>query len=128
MRDVYDVLAALAKSRFRSRFRLGLSEREYLQCHGLPKVLGQGKDFIARRLAPADLPNDGKQTPWRGHPIFIAQHATACCCRSCLFKWHGIEPGHALTGLQQAYVLEVIAAWLQTQISREMVMQQDIWD
>ncbi len=36
-----------------------------------------------RETAPraAEPRNDGKQTPFRGHPVFTAQHATATCCR-----------------------------------------------
>lgn len=33
------------------------------------------QDFIAKREAPAFIPNDGKQTPMKGHPVFIAQHS-----------------------------------------------------
>lgn len=44
------------------------------------------KDFIANREAPAYIANDGKQTPMRGHPVFIAQRATATCCRECMAK------------------------------------------
>ncbi len=24
----------------------------------------------------------------KGHPVFVAQHATATCCRECIRKWH----------------------------------------
>jgi hypothetical protein len=47
-----------------------------------------------------------------GHPVFIAQHATATCCRSCLAKWHFIPPGRDLTEEQIAYVVGVIERWL----------------
>ena len=75
-------------------------------------VLAHAADFIAQRLAPADPRNDGKQTPFRGHPVFVAQHATATCCRGCLAKWHGIERGRTLTAAEQAYVIDVIGRWL----------------
>jgi hypothetical protein len=90
MRDLDSVFARLAESRFRARFRLGQKEQAYLDTKGLGTVLDHAADFIANRLAPAAPPNEGKQTPMRGHPVFIAQHATATCCRSCLAKWHGI--------------------------------------
>ena len=73
-------------------------------------------DFVRQRLAPAVIPNDGKQTPMRGHPVFLAQHATATCCRGCLWKWHHIPAGIALTPAQQDYVVDVIMTW----IEREM--------
>ena len=43
---------------------------------------------IIKRIAPKEPLNDGKQTPMKGHPVFIAQHATATCCRECTRKWH----------------------------------------
>ena len=55
-----------------------------------------------RREAPAYIVNDGKQTPMRGHPVFIAQHATATCCRECIRKWHKMQPGKGLSQVQQA--------------------------
>ena len=53
-------------------------------------------EIIAERLAPAEPRNEGRQTPYRNHPVFVAQHATATCCRSCLETWHGIAKGHRL--------------------------------
>lgn len=72
-------------------------------------------DFIERRLAPAQLPNDGRQTPLRGHPVFPAQHATATCCRGCLAKWHGIPRNRPLSAQEKTRVLAVIRRWLETQ-------------
>lgn len=113
--DIAGVLARLKRSSFRSRFRLLRREREYLQQKGLPVVLEHAADFIAKRLAPAQPANDGKQTPWRGHPVFIAQHATATCCRSCLEKWHDIAKGRVLSEEEQRYVVRVIESWLKDQ-------------
>jgi hypothetical protein len=106
------LFARLARSPFRSRFKLGVKERAYLADKGVPTILAHAKDFIDQRLAPAHPKNDGKQTPMRGHPVFIAQHATATCCRGCLARWHGIEAGRALTGSERAHVLCVIERWL----------------
>lgn len=111
------ILERLSRSDFRRRFRLGRSERAQFARHGLVGILEHGRGFIETRLAPAEPPDDGKQTPMRGHPIFIAQHATATCCRGCLRKWHGIEPGQTLTDAQIDDVLSVIAAWLRRQTS-----------
>jgi hypothetical protein len=106
------LFARLAKSRFRSRFRLGEQERRYLEVNGLETVLAHARDFVDKRLANAAPAKDGKQTPMRGHPVFIAQHATATCCRRCLAKWHGIEAGKELSVEERAQVLSVIEAWL----------------
>ena len=88
----------------------------YLQSKGLATVLSHTRDFVVQRLAPADPPNDGKQTPMRGHPAFIAQHATATCCRSCLAKWHRIEKGAELTGEEVEYVVGVVRGWLEREV------------
>jgi Domain of unknown function (DUF4186) len=82
---------------------------------GLAAILEHGRDFVGKRLAPADRGNDGRQTPFRGHPVFIAQHATATCCRSCLAKWHGIARGRLLDEAERAYVVAVLERWLRAQ-------------
>ena len=95
--DLDEVFERLARSTFRRRFRLNAAEKEYLERKGLDAVMMHGEKFIDESLAPAEPPNDGKQTPMRNHPIFVAQHGTATCCRGCLEKWHSIPKGHALT-------------------------------
>jgi len=115
VRDLDELFDALARSPFRRRFALGPKERAYLAAKGRDVVLEHAATFVAQRLAPAAPANDGKQTPFRGHPVFIAQHATATCCRGCLAKWHGIARGQALTPSQQAHVVATIARWLETQ-------------
>jgi hypothetical protein len=112
MRDFDDLFAALRKSPFRCRFRLGPQDRAYLEQKTLAVVLDHGRQFVRQRLAPAVPRNDGRQTPMRGHPIFVAQHATATCCRGCLAKWHFIAPGRALTDEEVEYVVEVLGRWL----------------
>ncbi len=104
-----------AASKFRSRFRLARADKAYLAEKGWPVIEAQTLRIIRERLAPAVPENDGKQTPMRGHPVFKAQHATATCCRGCLAKWHGIQPGHALDETEQAYIVEMILGWLHDQ-------------
>jgi hypothetical protein len=110
--DLDQLFARLARSPFRRRFRLRDREREYLERRGLDTIMAHGAEFIEERLAPANPMTDGKQTPMRNHPIFIAQHATATCCRGCLEKWHAIPRGKELTGEERAYVLTVLRHWL----------------
>jgi predicted Fe-S protein YdhL (DUF1289 family) len=114
MRDVDAALERLSHSAFRRRFELRTKEWEYLQNRRLDTVMEHGASFIAQRLAPAEIPNDGKQTPYRNHPVFVAQHATGTCCRGCLAKWHHIPKGHELTANEQSYVLRVLRQWLQS--------------
>ncbi|MDQ3818512.1 MAG: DUF4186 domain-containing protein [Acidobacteriota bacterium] len=112
MKDVIEVLADLKKSEFRNSISLRGKELDYLRTKGMDVVLHHAEEFIGKRLAPAEPANDGKQTPWRNHPVFVAQHATATCCRTCLQKWHGIPKGRELTEGERSYVVEVIEQWL----------------
>ncbi|HCC5835597.1 DUF4186 domain-containing protein [Citrobacter farmeri] len=112
------LFARLSRSTFRSRFRLGTKERQYCWDKGAEVIDRHAADFVAKRLAPAMPVNDGKQTPMRGHPVFIAQHATATCCRGCLAKWHNIAQGQPLSEEQQQYVVAVIHHWLVIQMNK----------
>jgi hypothetical protein len=111
-KDLDEIFAALERSQFRRRFRLRGKELDYLRRKGLQVVMEHAADFIEKRLAPAEPANDGKQTPMGHHPAFIAQHATATCCRGCLAKWHGIPKGHALEASEKRYVLAILERWL----------------
>ena len=110
-----DVFARLSRSDFRRRFRLRGRELEYLRSRGVDEVMEHAARFVDERLAPAAPANDGKQTPYGNHPVFVAQHATATCCRGCLEKWHAIPKGHALTEEETRYVLDVLRRWLCSQ-------------
>jgi hypothetical protein len=110
--DLDELFESLGRSRFRSRFRLRCKEAAYLREKGLERVLEHARDFVQARLADANPVNDGRQTPMRGHPVFIAQHATGTCCRKCLEKWYGIAKGKSLTEKQVDYIVEVLQRWI----------------
>jgi hypothetical protein len=103
----------IARHPFRAKFHLRARERAYVELRGMETVRTHAHDFIAKRLAPSQPPNDGKQTPWGGHPVFRAQHATATCCRSCLLKAHDIPRGRELSADEQDYVVDVICRWVE---------------
>lgn len=111
-----DIFEQLAKSAFRSRFRLSERDRAYIAQKGLEVIRRHAEDFVARRLAPAAIENDGQQTPMCGHPVFVAQHATGTCCRGCLAKWHHIGAGTALSEEQQEYIVGLIMEWIRRQL------------
>lgn len=117
MIDVEEAFRRLAAAPFRRKFRLMGRELAYVETWGLPAVMKHGAKFIDERLAQASPRNDGKQTPWRNHPIFVAQHATATCCRGCLEKVHEIAKGHALTPDERSHVLGVLERWLAEQVN-----------
>jgi hypothetical protein len=121
MRDMNELFAALGRSKFRSRFRLTGKEAEYLRDKGLDTILRHARDFVTKRLADANPANDGRQTPMRNHPVFVAQHATGTCCRGCLAKWHGIPKGRPLTQDQIDYIIEVLKRWLAGQNIKQQI-------
>ena len=114
--DLTNLFESLSQSAFRSRFHLSNKDKKYIAEKGLATIRKHAEDFVAKRLAPAVIPNDGKQTPMRGHPVFIAQHATGCCCRGCFFKWHHIPAGRQLTREEQQYAVAVLMAWIEKQV------------
>ena len=91
-------------------------DKQYIREKGWNTVADHAADFVSKRLAPAEPKNDGKQTPMRGHPVFIAQHATACCCRGCLEKWHGIPQGVPLSAEQQVYIVGMLMSWMRREM------------
>lgn len=106
-------LARMARYPFRARFHLRARELEFVALRGMDTVRAHAGDLIDARLAPAFPAKDGKQTPWGGHPVFRAQHATGTCCRSCLRQNHGIAKGHALTTNEREYVIDIICRWVE---------------
>ncbi len=106
----------LSKSAFRSRFHLSKKDKDYVNDKGYDTIRSHARDFVSKRLAPAFPKNDGKQTPMKGHPVFIGQHATACCCRGCLRKWHNIPEGRELTEAEQEYVVGVLMDWIMSEM------------
>lgn len=113
MQTVDEALAKLQKSKFRSGFHLDEKNVRYIDEKGLDVIRSHAADFVAKRLAPAEIPNDGKQTPMRGHPVFVAQHACAFCCRGCLNKWYRVPQGRALTESEQRRIVNLLMAWIE---------------
>ncbi len=116
--EIKQLFDRLSKSKFRSSFCLKEKDKQYIYDKGWDTIRKHTEAFISERLSPAYIENDGKQTPMKGHPSFIAQHATACCCRGCLAKWYHIPKGIALTGQQQKYIVDIIMEWLNRQINK----------
>lgn len=111
-------LNSLAKSNFRSSFHLNSKMKEYVKDKGIDTVKEHAYEIIKKRLAPANILNDGKQTPMRQvHPVFIAEHATATCCRGCLEKWHKIPKGRCLADKEIDYIVKIIISWINREVS-----------
>lgn len=113
---VQQALDKLDKSDFRSSFHLDSSDKKYIEEKGLETVRKHVFDFISHRLAPSFIPNDGKQTPMSGHPVFKAQHACACCCRGCLYKWYKVPVGTDLNYIQQEKIVNLLMEWIEKEM------------
>ena len=111
-----DILYKLSKSKFRSSFHLNSNLKKYVNEKGMEKIREHAYDFINKRLKPKYIENDGKQTPMKGHPVFISQHATATCCRSCLYKWHKIEKDKELNADEINYIVDIIMKWIENEM------------
>lgn len=119
MSTINETLIRLKASPFRAKFRLTAKDKKYIEEKGLDTNRSHAEDFIAKRLAPALPDNDGKQTPMRGHPVFIAQHACACCCRGCLNKWYKVPLGVELTKNQQEKIVNLLMAWIENELKND---------
>lgn len=127
MQTIDEALAKLQKSKFRSGFHLTKKDIDYINEKGLDVIRTHATDFVAKRLAPAEIPNDGKQTPMRGHPVFVAQHACACCCRGCLNKWYRVPQGRALTRTEQQKTVNLLMAWIEKDTGIKLIFKRISW-
>lgn len=119
MATIDQTFTRLQKSTFRARFHLTGKDRQYIAGKGMDTIQRHAVDIVRMRLASANIPNDGKQTPMRGHPVFIAQHACACCCRGCLSKWYHIPSGRELTENEQERIVKLLIAWIERQLEQK---------
>ena len=117
MKNIDNVLYSLSKSKFRNSFHLNKKMKAYVLDKGLDTISKHAYEIVTKRLKPEVIPNDGKQTPMRQvHPVFIAEHATACCCRGCLLKWHKIPKNKELSDQEVTYIVDIIMAWIKKEI------------
>ena len=110
---IKNIFDKLSKSKFRSSFHLKDKDILYIEDKGINKIRNHAYDFVTKRLADTSNVTDGKQTPMKGHPVFIAQHATGTCCRSCLEKWHHIRKNKNMTDDDIKYVVDIIMSWIE---------------
>ena len=93
-------------------FHLNLKDSKYYASYGTPFIRQHAKKIIRDRLSAASPNRDGKQTPYRNHPVFVAQHFTKTCCRTCIQKKHKIKKGKKLSRTEQSRLVAIIMRWL----------------
>ena len=115
--NIDKLLDSLNKTKFRGSFHLNNKMKEYVKEKGLEKIESDAYDLITKRIAPKDIPNDGKQTPMKQvHPVFIAEHATGTCCRGCIERIHRIEKNKELSKEEIDYIVKVIMTWIKREV------------
>ncbi|MFW6283268.1 MAG: DUF4186 domain-containing protein [Minisyncoccales bacterium] len=115
MKNTEFILNNLQKSRFRSSFNLTKKDLEYIESKSISKIESHCLDFLNKRIKILSK-KDGKQTPYKGHPVFIAQHATATCCRKCIEKWHKIPKSKELNEKEIIYLKNIIMRWIEKKV------------
>jgi hypothetical protein len=117
--EAWNALAQrLAKSKFRSRFKLVGKDLEIAKVQfSNGELRAKAEQWLEKKLFCATPINDGMQTPMRGYSVFVAQHATATCCRVCLEKWHRIPQNRPLTHEERELVIDIIIRWIELHLN-----------
>lgn len=118
--NINQILARLSQSKFRSSFKLSEKDKIYIEEKGIKTIEQHAYDFLTNRIKIKPL-NYGRQTPFIGHPVFVAQHATASCCRKCIEKWHRIERSKVLSNEEINYLSNILIYWIKLQIRNNKV-------
>lgn len=125
-RWIDDTLNRLSRSSFRAKFELSAKDRAYARAKGKAMIDRHARELLRARIGAANPRNDGRQTPWRGHPVFTAQHATATCCRGCIAKWHHLPQGRELTDAEIDRLADLVMAWIERDLIRHRRLSSSI--
>jgi hypothetical protein len=107
-----DIFSRLERSKFRSGIHLNEKEKIFVVNKGMQKIGEDAYDILDKKIR-IKRDSDGKQTPWHGHPVFVAQHGTATCCRKCIEKWYKIPQNKVLDERETKFFLEIILRWIE---------------
>ncbi|MBS3066936.1 DUF4186 family protein [Candidatus Pacearchaeota archaeon] len=110
------IFQKLNASKFRREIHLSEEEKNFVRDKCLDKIIEDAYNFLDKNIR-SKKDNDGKQTPWRGHPVFVAQHATATCCRKCIKKWYKIPENKNLDDKEVKFFIEIILEWIDKEIN-----------
>ena len=77
------MLERLSHSQFRAKFALTDKDRAYARTKGKATIDRHAREMLRDRIGAAEPKNDGRQTPWRGHPVF-----RSACYRHMLPRMH----------------------------------------
>lgn len=120
MHEEYDLIIALNKlkrSKFRSSFKLDEKDIDTINKKGFEIIRQHAFEILNNRIK-IKKQNDGRQTPLKGYFIFIAQHATATCCRGCIKKWYNIPENSVLSNQQLDFFADLLVFWIKQQIKK----------
>lgn len=107
------ILNKISKSKFRSSFHLRKYMIDYIDKLGMETIRCHAYDLITSRIKTYNKDNDGRQTPMKNHPVFIAMHACGACCRGCLEKWYSIPKERNLTDSEINHLVNIVCLWIE---------------
>ena len=116
--NISQTLSVLKKSKFRSSFHLVSTEIEIINKKGMETIRKHALELLEKRIKIKPK-NDGRQTPFKGHPVFVAQHATATCCRKCIQKWHFLPKDRPLTTEEISSLANLITIWIESDYANQ---------
>ena len=115
------ILNKLSKSKFRSSFHLRKYMIDYIDKLGMNTIRRHAYDLMIPRIKKYDKNKDGKQTPMKNHPVFIAMHACGICCRGCLEKWYGINKNKELTEEEIDHLVNIVCLWIEKEYQKKNI-------
>ena len=115
-KEIASIRAKLDRDGRSAKFTLGEAEVEYIQSRGIDILRLHATDFIQKRIAPAEPKNDGHQTPTKGHPVFIAQHACGCNDRDTVETFFSLKKGKQLSEKEVTLIVDVLISWMHDQL------------
>jgi len=113
------ILTKLKNSKFRGSFKLSEKDREIAREKGIETMKKHAVEILEKRIKIMPK-NDRHQTPYKGYPVFIAQHATATCCRNCLEKWYKIPKDKILSEEEIEFFAGLITEWISREINNKI--------
>lgn len=117
-----DILDRLAKSKFRSRFKLRAKELKYIKDKGLDTIRSHACDFIRDRVAPLNLQMMANK-PQCENTRYLSLSTQPPPVAAAVSKNGISSPQHReLTQSEQEYLVSIIMEWINRQINSNHVL------
>ena len=106
------ILLQLSKSPFHSDISLSQKDRKYYLSHTVEEIQKETEEVVRESLYHIIPKDKDVHTKKWGKPVYVAQRATGCCCRSCLYEWHNIPTNRKLSEKEVIYIRDLLMEWM----------------